>query len=137
MEHIGVVENICGSCLRIRITQKSACALCDAKRLCAAAESKDKIIEINDSALSLSYQVGDRVMITGKTSMGLWAVLWAFIVPSVLLIISLFVFMAWIGDELYTASLSLFILMLYYFILWLNKAAIKRNFSFLIRPVNI
>lgn len=136
IKHQGIVENIQGSHLSVRIIQTSACAACSAKGHCSSADSKDKVIDITDAAAS-SYQVGEQVMITGETSMGMMAVVLAFVIPFMLLITSLFIFMAWMENELYAALSSLIILVPYYFILWLNKARLKQKFSFTIKPINI
>ena len=136
IKHQGIVENIQGSHLSVRIIQTSACAACSAKGHCSSADSKDKVIDITDAAAS-SYQVGEQVMITGETSMGMMAVVLAFVIPFMLLITSLFIFMAWMENELYAALSSLIILVPYYFILWLNKAQLKQKFSFTIKPINI
>jgi len=106
IKHLGIVENIQGSHLSVRIVQTSACAACSAKGHCSSADSKDKIIDIIDTAAS-SYQVGEKVMVVGETSMGMMAVVLAFVLPFVLLIFSLFLLMAWIENELYAALLSL------------------------------
>ena len=135
IKHLGIVESIQGSHLSVRIVQTSACAACSAKGHCSSADSKDKIIDIINTAAS-SYQVGERVMVVGEMSMGMMAVVLAFIIPFVLLIFSLFLFVALIGNELYAALLSLAILIPYYFILWLNKTRLKQKFSFTIKPIN-
>ena len=131
IKHLGIVENIQGSHLSVRIVQTSACAACSAKGHCSSADSKDKIIDIIDTAAS-SYQVGEKVMVVGETSMGILA----FVLPFVLLIFSLFLLMAWIENELYAALLSLAVLIPYYFVLWLNKTRLKQQFSFTIKPIN-
>jgi len=64
------------------------------------------------------------------------AVLWAFIVPFCILVISLFVFMAIWSDELLSALCSLALLIPYYYILWLNKTRMGKIFSFSIRPID-
>ena len=135
IKHLGIVENIQGSHLSVRIVQTSACAACSAKVHCSSADSKDKIIDIIDTAAS-SYQVGEKVMVVGETSMGMQAVALAFIIPFVLLIFTLFLFMALIENELYAALLSLAVLVPYYYILWLNKTRLKQKFSFTIKPIN-
>ena len=135
IKHLGIVENIQGSHLSVRIVQTSACAACSAKGHCSSADSKDKIIDIIDTAAS-SYLVGEKVMVIGETSMGMMAVVLAFIIPFILLIFSLFLFMALMENELYSALLSLAILIPYYFILWLNKTRLKQKFSFTIKPIN-
>ena len=135
IKHLGIVENIQGSHLSVRIVQTSACAACSVKGHCSSADSKDKIIDIIDTAAA-SYQVGENVMVVGETSMGMQAVALAFIIPFVLLIFTLFLFMALIENELYAALLSLAVLVPYYYILWLNKTRIKQKFSFTIKPIN-
>ena len=135
IKHLGIVENIQGSHLSVRIVQTSACAACSVKGHCSSADSKDKIIDIIDTAAA-SYQVGENVMLVGETSMGMQAVALAFIIPFVLLIFTLFLFMALIENELYAALLSLAVLVPYYYILWLNKTRLKQKFSFTIKPIN-
>ena len=135
IKHLGIVENIQGSHLSVRIVQTSACAACSAKGHCSSADSKDKIIDVIDTAAS-SYRVGEKVMVIGETPMGMMAVVLAFIIPFILLIFSLFLFMALMENELYSALLSLAILIPYYFILWLNKTRLKQKFSFTIKPIN-
>ena len=138
IKHLGIVENIQGSHLSVRIVQTSACAACSAKGHCSSADSKDKIIDIIDiiDTAASSYQVGEKVMVVGETSMGMMAVVLAFVLPFVLLIFSLFLLMALIENELYAALLSLAVLIPYYFVLWLNKTRLKQQFSFTIKPIN-
>ena len=133
IKHLGIVENIQGSHLSVRIVQTSACAVCSAKGHCSSADSKDKIIDIIDTAAS--WKVGDKVMVVGEMSMGMMAVVLAFVFPFILLIVSLFLFMALMENELYAALLSLAVLVPYYFILWLNKTRLKQKFSFTIKPI--
>ena len=135
IKHLGIVENIQGSHLSVRIVQTSACAACSVKGHCSSADSKDKIIDIIDTAAA-SYQGGENGMVVGETSMGMQAVALAFIIPFVLLIFTLFLFMALIENELYAALLSLAVLVPYYYILWLNKTRLKQKFSFTIKPIN-
>ena len=135
IKHLGIVENIQGSHLSVRIVQTSACAACSVKGHCSSADSKDKIIDIIDTAAA-SYQVGENVMVVGETSMGMQAVAMAFIIPFVLLIFTMLLFMALIENEMYSALLSLAVLVPYYYILWLNKTRLKQKFSFTIKPIN-
>ena len=130
IKHLGIVENIQGSHLSVRIVQTSACAACSAKGHCSSADSKDKIIDIIDTAAS-SYQVGEKVMVVGETSMGMMAVLLAFVFPFVLLIFSLFLLMALVENELYAALLSLAVLIPYYFVYGLTKRDSNNNFHLL------
>ncbi|WP_308761009.1 SoxR reducing system RseC family protein [uncultured Bacteroides sp.] len=135
IKHQGIVENINGSHLQVRIIQTSACASCSVKGHCTSADTKEKLVDVTvDNAAS--YQPGDHVWVMGELSMGALVVLFAFIFPFLILIISLFVFMALWNDELCSALCSLSLLIPYYCILWLNKSRMGRKFSFSIRPMN-
>lgn len=133
IKHQGIVENINGSHLSVRIIQTSACSACSVNSHCSSAESKEKVIDIID--YSASYQVGDRVMIVGETSMGMMAVGLAFVLPFILLIASLFILMAVLDNELYASLLALAVLIPYYYILWFNRTRLKQQFSFTIKPL--
>lgn len=135
IRHQGFVENISGSHLQVRIVQTSACASCSVKGHCSSAETKEKLVDVYDVDAA-SYRPGDRVWVAGRLSMGAMAVLLAFILPFLVLIVSLFVLMAVRNDELFAALGSLALLIPYYYILWLNKARIGKKFSFSVLPMN-
>lgn len=135
IKHQGIVENISGSHLRVRIIQTSACASCSIKGHCTSADTKEKLVDVYDDHAE-SYRPGERVWVVGELSMGVMAVLFAFLFPFLILIISLFVFMALWNDELRAALCSLALLAPYYYILGLNKSRMGRRFSFSIRPMN-
>ena len=135
IKHQGIVENINGSHLQVRIIQTSACASCSVKGHCTSADTKEKLIDVAD-ANAASYQPGDRVWVTGELSMGVMAVLFAFIFPFLILIISLFVFMAIWNDE--AAFCTLFAGTSYTLLLYIvaEKVADGKKFSFSVRPMN-
>lgn len=135
IRHQGIVENINGTHLQVRIVQTSECAACGVKGHCTSAEKKEKLIDVTDMNAA-SYRAGDPVWVVGELSMGVMAVLFAFILPFFVLVISLFVFMALWNDELTSALCSLGLLIPYYYILRLNKSRLGKKFSFLIRPMN-
>ena len=135
IRHQGIVENINGTHLQVRIVQTSACASCSIKGHCSSADTKEKLIDVTDDNVS-SYQPGDRVWVIGELSMGVMAVLLAFILPFLVLIFSLFIFMTIWNDELGSALCSLALLIPYYYILWLNKSRLGKKFSFSISPMN-
>jgi|L827metagenome_2_1110789.scaffolds.fasta_scaffold00107_38 sigma-E factor negative regulatory protein RseC len=135
IKHQGIVENIIGSQIFVRIVQTTGCASCSARGYCSSSESKEKTIEVTDYD-SMNYNVGDFVEITGQTSMGMMAVLWAFILPFLILIISLFSTMSLSGgNELLSSAVSFILLVPYYLILWVSKAKMKKHFSFTIKPI--
>ena len=87
IKHRGIVENIDGSHIQVRIVQTSACSACSIKGHCNASESKDKLIDVYDNNPA-DYYKGQNVMVNGTTSMGMQAVILAFGVPFLVLFIA-------------------------------------------------
>lgn len=133
IRHQGIVENINGSHLQVRIVQTSACAACSIKGHCTSADTKEKLIDVQDEAAS-SYRIGESVWVIGELSMGWQAVLLAFVFPFLLLLVSLCVLLSVGGDELSAALCALGMLIPYYYILWLFRKRLGRKFAFTVRP---
>jgi sigma-E factor negative regulatory protein RseC len=132
IEHQGIVENIDGTYVQVKILQTSACASCAAKTLCSSVNSKEKIIEIDQ--LNGNHKVGDKVIILSEISVGMKAVFISFVIPFFILIVSLFVLMSITNqNELLSASLSLFVLIPYYVILRIKRNYLKKELSFSIK----
>lgn len=131
IEHTGTINHIEGHHIQVLITQESACSSCHAKGACSAADKDDKIIEIE--SFDTSLKIGDRVIVYGKNSIGLQAVLLAFVLPFVLILLSLFVLRLYTDNEALSGSLALFMLLPYYFILSLFNKKLKSKFQFYIK----
>ena len=134
IKHQGIVENIRDSHLQVRIVQTSACATCSIKGHCTSADTKEKLIDVTDWNAS-DYQIGDRVWVVGELSIGYMVVLLAFVIPFLILVLSLFLFMYVWNNELSASLASLSLLVPYYGVLWFNKARIGKKFSFTILPM--
>lgn len=127
--HDGVIENIDDNELSVKILQISSCASCQAKSLCHISESKEKLIEVSVPDPD-RYHVGQKVTVVGTSSQGLKAVVLAFVIPLIILLVTLFISIAKIGNEGLTALLSLSALIPYYIVLLLCKKKLKLFFQF-------
>lgn len=137
IKHLGIVESIDGSHVRVKILQSSACSSCSVKGHCNISETKEKIIDIHDKESAECCLVGQQVMVCGTTSMGMKAVFLAFVLPFVVLLASLFVTMRVTdGDEATSALVSLCTLIPYYIIIYLLRNKISRTFSFTLETIN-
>lgn len=135
IKHRGIVENIDGSHIQVRIVQTSACSACSVKGHCNASESKDKLIDVYENH-SAEYYIGQNVMVHGTTSMGMQAVLLAFGVPFLVLFIALYATLQITGDELTAALAGLLALFPYYLIIYMCRGKLSRKFFFTIEPIN-
>lgn len=131
IKHRGRVEKVEGSHVVVRIVQTSACSACSIKGHCNASESKEKLIDVFE--VNASYQIGEEVVLLGTTSMGMQAVLLAFGVPLVILIVALGVTMHLTkGDALISSLVGLLSIVPFYFAIHFNKDKLKKTFSFTI-----
>ena len=131
IKHRGIVEKVDGSHIVVRIVQTSACSACSAKGLCNASESKEKQIDVYE--VNPSYQIGEEVMVCGTTSMGMRAVLLAFGVPLLILVLALGVSMKLTGeDALLSSGIALVSVVPYYIAIYFCKDKLNSTFSFTI-----
>ena len=130
IEHLGVVEKVDADRIVVKIVQASACSGCSAKNLCSSSESKEKLIDIVNIT-GKSYDIGETVMVQGTTLMGFQAILFAFILPFLVMVITLFVMMQWTNQsEAISALFSLAALLPYYIILYFFRNNLKKKFLF-------
>lgn len=133
--HDGIVEKIDGNSVFVRIIQQSACSGCHAQALCTAAEKKDKTIEITDPSAG-TYQPGEKVKICGKSSLGLQAVLWAFVVPLAIILVALVTANQLQWADTAAATTCLILLSAYYGLLYLLRDKLKKRFTFTLEKLN-
>ena len=130
IKHLGIVENIDGLRLTVRIVQSSACSACSVRGHCSASEQKEKLIDVYNVD-RVACEIGERVMVVGATSMGMKAVLLAFVLPFVLVVATLFVVMRLSGgNEVVSALAGLGILLPFYLIIYMCKGRLGRTFFF-------
>jgi len=131
IEHTGIVNSIEGNIIRVLIIQESACNACHAKGACSASDQDEKIIEVENS--DPTFKVGDGVVLYGQRSIGLQAVLLAFVIPFILILFTLLVLRPFVSSEAISGTLALSVLIPYYIILSFFKNKLKAKFQFFIR----
>ena len=127
--HEGVIDSIEGQKVTVRILQVAACSGCQASRICRAAESKEKLVDVNMTGAE-KLSVGQTVTVVAGERMGITAVLLAFGLPLLLLLVALIAAVAVTGSEKVAAIASLAVLIPYYVILFLCRNRITKDFGF-------
>ena len=127
--HLGIVENIDGLRLKVRIVQSSACSACSVRGHCSASEQKEKLIDVYNVD-RVACEIGERVMVVGATSMGMKAVLLAFVLPFVLVVATLFVVMRLSGGNEVVSALAGLGVLPFYLIIYMCKGRLGRTFFF-------
>lgn len=117
----------------VKIEQKSTCSSCHARGACTSLDKKDKEIEVKTKDVE-NYNVGDEVIITISTKLGLKAVLIAFVLPLILLVIALFLSInVFLLTQSLSALISLIVVAAYYFLLYKQNHLLSKEFTFSIK----
>ena len=129
IKHAGVVDGVEGECVRVRILQSSACSACKVAAHCNASETKEKIIDVMDADAS-HYQKGDQVMVVADTAVGFRASLYGYLLPLILMVVTLVGVLNFSHSEGLAALSALGILVPYYALLFLLRNKLRNRLSF-------
>ena len=127
--HSGVVDSVEDGCVHVRIVQTSACAACKVDSYSNAAESKEKMIDVYCDNVA-AYRTGQLVIVSTSGQVAAKALLWAFGVPFVLLMVVLVLVLLLTGNEGWAALGALAALVPYYIILWLLRDKMREQLAF-------
>lgn len=133
IEHTGIIIEKNGDKIKVQIAQLSACSSCHAKGACSASDVDEKIIDAETTDQNL--KVGDLVQLTGETSMGLFAVLIAFVIPFLLILSGLIILRSYTSNEAISGTISLALLIPYYLILSLFNKKLKNKLRFTVDKI--
>lgn len=133
IKHNGVVDGVEEGCVRVRILQSSACSACKVAAHCNASETKEKIIEVQVADAD-RYQRGDSVIVVADTAIGFRASLYGYLLPLILMVVSLVAVLKITQSEGYAAVSALGILIPYYIGLYLLRNKLRNKLSFSLEP---
>lgn len=132
IKHSGVIKKIDEHQYYISIVAQSACASCSVKGVCNVSEMKDEIVEVSRNK-SENFAVGDQVEVLMEKSQGTKAVMLGYIVPFLIVLVTLIISLNLIGNEGIAGLISIGILVPYYLILYVNRERLKTAFRFRLR----
>ena len=140
IKHSGVVENVVGDSVQVRIVQTSACAACKVAGYCNASESKEKLVDVYHCDVR-GLKVGDAVTVTASTQevgsivlddrmVAAHALLMGFGLPFVVMVVVLYAVLQLTGREGLAALSSLAALVPYYGVLFLFRNRLREKLAF-------
>jgi sigma-E factor negative regulatory protein RseC len=128
----GNIQKIDSRNYYISISAVSACSSCHSKGVCNVTEMKEKIIEVPLKP-GENFKEGDVVEVLMKKSLGTKAVIIGYIVPFILLLISLLAALKIFDSDGIAGLISISVLALYYVVLYFFREKIRQAFTFSIR----
>ena len=129
VSHEGIITNIKGDEVEVKILSKSACASCNIKTVCNMSEMQEKIITIS-APKDKKITIGQEVKVSMALGQANRAVIFAYAIPSIILISMIFILNYLKIDEGINALISIGSLVPYYIILYLFKEKIKSKFKY-------
>lgn len=134
--HQGVIKEIKDQTLYVEVERLAACASCHAKTVCLSFSKKDEIIPVTTNEPE-AFEVGERVQIQLKKSLGAKAVVIAYLFPFLVLALGLFVTYYFTRNELFSIGISFVATALYFIFIKKLDNKLKKQFSFFASKVEI
>jgi sigma-E factor negative regulatory protein RseC len=128
----GIVRAIHGDQIEVEITISSACSECHAKSICIPTDHKRETV-LAQSLYNEHFEVGDKVHLVLKGSAGGKAVVLAYLLPFIVLMVALFGTYAITKSELAGVIVSVVFVVIYYIILKTQNKKIEQNFHFFVK----
>ncbi|MBR3959014.1 MAG: SoxR reducing system RseC family protein [Bacteroidales bacterium] len=128
-KHDGKVIAVEKRTVKVEMHVLSACSSCKAHEKCGFVDKADKIVEIETENWE-QYAVGDTVTVSVNESLGLLAVLLAYIVPAVLIIGGVVALSLCEMSEALVATLPILVVAIYFLFLYSKKDKLQKHFSF-------
>ncbi|OYX27808.1 MAG: hypothetical protein B7Z06_03320 [Flavobacteriales bacterium 32-35-8] len=124
--HYGIISKIVGDSITVNLEQNIHCESCHAKGTCGISDSKTKEIEVTNP--NDIFTTNERVCVVLKKVLGFKAILWAYLIPFILMFATLIISSNFL-KEWVAGILSLTVLLPYYLILYFFKNTFKSIFK--------
>lgn len=132
IRHRGKIVDIDPVVTKVEILRTSACSACHAKELCGFSEEEKRIVDVATSGFD-PHQIGEEVTLCMKKSMGMKAVWIAYVIPLVILVISVLVLSAFGLGELAMGLGAIAAVALYYVVILCFRDRLSNEFIFYIK----
>lgn len=130
VSHKGRVVRTGPGTVVVAIEQQDACSQCHAAGLCTLSSAVKKEIEVPTRAV---YAEGDTVEVVLSSSMGMKAVFLAYFLPLMVLLAVVLGLLETGVTELPAALSGIAATALYYFVLWLFRKSLRKEYIFTIK----
>ena len=128
----GIVRAVNGDNIEVEITVSSACSECHAKSICIPTDHRQETVTAQ-SLYGERFEPGEKVQLVLKGSIGNKAVVLAYLLPFLVLMIALFGTYAITKSELAGVIVSLVFVILYFIILKTQNKKIEQKIQFFVK----
>ena len=111
IEHRGIIDKIENNRIQVLINQQTACSECQENGVCIPFDNGKIIIEIENS--DSIFNQDDKVIVSGQKSIGYQSVVLAFVIPFILIIITLLILKSIRVPEIISGIISIVVILPY------------------------
>ena len=120
----GVVTAISPDIVTVQIQQQSACSGCHARDLCVSSECREHLLQLK--TYGQHFSIGEQVLVVARRSVGRLAVLLAFVLPLLLLVLTLSIAQTFLAlSEAAAVLVAIGLLSLYYLVLYTQRRRLE------------
>lgn len=130
----GIVRAIDGDDVSVEIIVSSACSGCHAKSICIPSDRRQEVITVKNTSHE-DFQVGETVELLLENSAGNRAVVLAYVLPLVVLLVLLFGCYALTHHELLSVGVGVLGVVVYYLVLKSFSKGVEKKMVFGIRKM--
>ena len=127
--HKGKVISASDTHVFVQIERGGACSGCKNKQSCQIIGSKDQIISVKTDKAN-TYFPDEDVQVLMRTSLGMRAVLYAYVLPFVFLLATFLTVRQFISSEIVQILCAFIPVVAYYFILYKVRNKLEQTFEF-------
>lgn len=131
ISHTGKIVGITPDLTSVEIISESACSSCHASALCGMGESRKKIVEVPTTPGN--WEIGEEVLVNLRKSMGMKAVLVAYVAPLIVLFAVLLILLTVGVSELAAGLSAIGAVAIYYLFVFLMRNRLKSEYVFYIK----
>ena len=126
--HKGIIKNVSGVDVKVEVITESACSSCEVSGSCEVSDKLQKDVDVR--VPNGEFENGEIVNVVLTEQQGVLATSLGYVLPFVLILITLFLTSKYTDNELIIGLFALGILLPYYLILYLLKQQIKSKLGF-------
>jgi len=130
ISHDAIVKSVDKGHVTVSLSSGVSCSGCRAAGACGMSGNSDREIKVNGT---FDLHPGQQVMVSIKGSQGYLALFLGYLLPLILVVVTLLTLSSVNAGELLSGLFSFGILIPYYIILWTFRSSIGKKFSFTVK----
>ncbi|MGN0032161.1 MAG: SoxR reducing system RseC family protein [Candidatus Limimorpha sp.] len=129
VSHKGIVINVTEKEVEIKVISGSSCGTCGIKSACGMSETTEKQVSVPKPE-GKAFTVGQQVVISMSEKQGGKAVVFAYLIPAIIMIATILILINLNVNELVSSLASVIAVAIYYLILYFFKDRIRKEFRY-------